>query len=98
MQYRITELAGDPLGGRTSLCPRCRRDLTETARAHLFSCVVLPDEMKLRTREVRDAAQRLIKRSQQNVDRSDVLIREAEAYLLACQQALRAFMAQMNRS
>lgn len=86
------ELAADPLGGRTNLCPRCRRDLTETVRAHLFNCVTLPTEMRQRTREVREAAQKLIKRSQQAMDRADVLLREAEAHLFERQQALRAAM------
>src|SRR5262245_16715327 len=41
--YRYTELGADILGGRhlaggsrTNLCPRCRRDLTEAVRSHLF--------------------------------------------------------------
>ena len=96
--YRMVELAADPLGARTNLCPRCRGDLTESARAHLYSCVVLPSELRLRTQQVRDAAQLLIKRSQQTIDRSDVMIREAEVHLLERQQALRAMMARVNRS
>src|SRR5215470_575905 len=33
VSYRYTELAADILvGGRTNLCPRCRRDLTEAIR------------------------------------------------------------------
>lgn len=92
VRYAFGELAADPLGGRTNLCPRCRRDLTEGVRAHLFSCVTLPSEIQQRTKEVREAAQILVKRSQQAIDRSDVLIREAEAHLLECQQALRDAM------
>lgn len=92
--YRFTELAADILGGgRTNLCPRCRRDLTEGVRAHVFSCVLLPSELRQRTQHVRDAAQILIKRSQGLYDRSDGLIREAEAHLLESQRALRAAMA-----
>lgn len=91
--FRMIELAADPLGGRTNLCPKCRQDLTENVRAHLFSCVVLPSEIRQRTQEVRDAAQILIKRSQELSDRAHVLIREAEAHLFECQQALRAAMA-----
>jgi len=86
------ELAADPLGGRTNLCPRCRRDLTETVRAHLFNCVTLPTDIRQRTREVREAAQKLIKRSQQAMDRADALLREAEADLFERQQALRGAM------
>jgi hypothetical protein len=92
--YRFAELAADTLGGgRTNLCPRCRRDLTESVRAHLFSCVLLPSELRQRTQNVRDAAQLLIKHSRELSDRSDVLIREAEAHLLESQPALRAAMA-----
>jgi hypothetical protein len=30
-RFRLVELATDPLGGRTNLCRRCRRDLTQSA-------------------------------------------------------------------
>ena len=92
LDFHMTELAADPLGGRTNLCPRCRKDLTESIQGHLYSCVTLPSEMKQRTQEVRDAAQLLIKRSQELSDRSHVLIREAEAHLFERQQALRLAM------
>jgi hypothetical protein len=93
ISYRYTELAADLFDGRTNLCTRCRADLTENVRGHLFSCVTLPSEIRQRTQDVRDAAQRLIKQSQQAMDQSDVLIREAEAHLQERQQALRAAMA-----
>src|SRR5262249_3459495 len=87
--FRFTELGVDVLGGnRTNLCPRCRTDLTENVRAHLFGCVLLPSDLRQRTQEVRDAAQILIKRSQQLSDQSHVLIREAEVHLAERQQAL----------
>jgi hypothetical protein len=92
LAFHMTELAADPLGGRTNLCPRCRKDLTESIRGHFYSCVTLPSEMKQRAQEVRDAAQLLIKRSQELSDQSDVLIREAEALLFERQQALRIAM------
>ena len=94
LAFRMTELAADALGGgRTNLCPGCRADLTEKVRAHLFSCVVLPSELRQRAQDIRDAAQCLIKQSQETIDRADVLVREAEAHLLERQQALRAAMA-----
>ena len=93
ISYRYTELAADLFDGRTNLCTRCRADLTENVRGHLFSCVTLPSEIRQRTQDVRDAAQRLIKQSRQTIERSDVLIREAEAHLQERQQALRAAMA-----
>lgn len=92
IRFRIAELAADPLFGRTNLCPRCRRDLTESARAHLYSCALLPAEVRQRAREVREAAQHLVKQSQQLRDKADVLIREAEAALFATQHRLRDVM------
>jgi hypothetical protein len=97
ISFALSELAADVFGGRTNLCPRCRRDLTVNVRAHLYGCVQLPAEMRLRTQEVRDAAQLLIKRSQELSDNADVLIREAEAHLLECQKALRVAMARKRR-
>ena len=98
LRFRLDELAADMLGSRTNLCPRCHNDLTASARAHLFSCAMLPSEVRLRAREVREAAQRLVKQSQQARDRSDVLIREAEAALFERQRALREVMAQRTAS
>lgn len=95
-EFRMMQLAADPLGGRTNLCPRCRTDLTASVRAHLFACAVLPEEIRLRTQEVRDAARILVKRSQEVVVRSVVPIREAEAHLFERQGALRAAMAKRS--
>ena len=93
VSYRYTELAADILGGgRTNMCPRCRQDLTEAVRAHLFRCAMLPSEIRLRAQAVREAAQRLVKETQQLGDRSDVLIREAEIALFEKQRALREAM------
>jgi hypothetical protein len=91
--YRYNELGADILGGsRTNLCPRCRRDLTEAVRSHVFRCSMLPAEVRSRAVALRAAAQRLVKESQQTRDRSDVLIREAEAALFETQRALRTAM------
>ena len=90
---RYTELAADMVGAnRTNLCPRCRQDLTEAVRAHLFRCAMLPSEVRRRAQEVREAAQRLVKETQQARDRSDVVMREAEAALFKSQRALRDAM------
>jgi len=49
ISFRYTELAADILGGsRTNMCPRCRRELTEAVRTHLFRCAMLPSEIRLR--------------------------------------------------
>lgn len=88
--FWLSELAADPLDGRTIMCPRCRRDLTENVRGHLYACAMLPSEVRLRARAVREAAQHLVKQSQELRDNADVLIREAEAALFESQQALGA--------
>jgi hypothetical protein len=99
VSYRYTELAADILGGgRTNMCPRCRQDLTEAVRAHLFRCAMLPSEIRLRAQAVREAAQRLVKETQRLRDTSDVLIREAEATLFRSQRALREAMSRRTAS
>jgi hypothetical protein len=88
ISFRYNELAADILaGGRTNMCPRCRRDLTEAVRAHLFRCAMLPSEIRLRAQAVREAAQHLVKESQQLRDASDVLMGDAEAMLFKMQRA-----------
>ena len=98
VSFSFTELAADPLGGRTNLCPRCRRDLTENVRGHLYRCTMVPSEVRLAAQGVRETAQRLVKQSQRQVDGADALVREAEAALLASQKALRAAMARRTAS
>ena len=97
LSFRLTDLAADA-GGRTNLCPRCHRDLTQSARAHLYGCAMLPSEVRLRAQAVREAAQRLVKEAQQLRDRSDVLIREAEATLFESQRALREAVSKRTTS
>jgi len=90
LRFRLAELAA--VGGRTNLCPRCRRDLTQGARAHVYGCAMLPSDVRLTAQAVREAAQRLVKESQQLRDTSVVLIREAEAALFESQRDLREVM------
>jgi len=82
IRFRLAQLAADTLGSRTNLCPRCRRDLTESVRGHLYGCAMLPAEVRRRAQEVRDAARRLVKESQVLPERSDVLIREGRGRAL----------------
>jgi len=97
ISYRYAELAADMMGGsRTNMCPRCHQDLTEAIRAHVFRCPMLPSEVQLRARAVREAAQRLVKESQQLRDNADVLIREAEAALFESRKALHAAMSKRS--
>ena len=97
VSFRYNELAADILaGGRTNMCPRCRQDLTEAVRAHLFRCAMLPSEMRFRAQAVREAAQRLVKCAQELRDKPDVLIREAEAALFESRKALHAAMSKRS--
>ena len=82
------ELAWDLLGKRSYLCPGCRAELTTVARTHLYSCAMLPSEVRRRAREAREATQKLVKQSQEIAARSDVLMREAEASIGAASELL----------
>jgi hypothetical protein len=82
----LSELVAEPLGGRANLCPQCRRDLTEMVRAHLYGCKVMPALVRHQAAELREAAQNLVKHTQQLRDRSEVLI--AQIVYDASQRAL----------
>ena len=77
-------------GVRLYVCPHCNADLTDSIRAHLCGCTIVPSEVRCRAQAAREAARNLVKLSQQLSDRADVLMREAEAAL----HALRATMRQ----
>jgi hypothetical protein len=98
LSFRFAELAADVLGGRSNICPRCRHDLTENARAHLFGCERLPEEIRRQAQEVRETAQGLVKHSMALRDTSDVLMREMETALFRAQQSLKAVMARRAAS
>jgi ribosomal protein S27E len=98
LSFRLMELAADPLGGRTNICPRCRKDLTENVRTHLYGCAKLPAEVRLRAQALREAAQRLVRQSQELVENADVRIREAETALFLAHHALRAEMRKRTKS
>jgi len=84
--FRHQELAAEFLGHGTNLCPRCRADLTESMRGHLYSCAMVPEEVRRRARDAHDAAGKLI---EQAADRADGLMREAEAAIAALRETLR---------
>jgi hypothetical protein len=86
--FRQQELASDLLNNRTHLCPRCHVELVESLRAHLYTCAMLPADVRRRAREARDSANRLVKRSHELADRADVLMREAEVALAALRDAM----------
>ncbi len=98
LKFRMAELGADPLSTRSNMCPRCRRDLTESARAHLYACPMLPSGVRLKAQAVRAAARHLMKRSQELLDTADVLMREAQAALFEAQKALRSSMRKRTES
>ena len=86
-RFHLRQLAADLDGGLR--CSQCRRDLTDSVRAHLYGCAMLPAEVRRRAVAACAAALSLVKRSQQLHDNADVLMREAEAVLDECRKALR---------
>ena len=86
--FRQDELGGDLLSHRMHLCPRCRVDLTESVRGHLYSCAILPTEVRLRAGEARDAARKLVTQRHQLSDHADGLIHEAEAAASALRETM----------
>src|SRR6058998_1531647 len=70
-------------------CPWCHTDLTDSIRAHLYGCAMLPVEVRRRAQAAREAARSLVQ-SLQVRGTADGLVRQAEASL----HALRATMRQ----
>jgi len=86
--FRQYELGADLFGNHTHLCPRCRADLTETLRGHLYACAMLPEEVRRRAQALRDAARKLAKESSELRDHADVLMQETEAALAALRETM----------
>ena len=74
-----SELISEPISVGKFFCVHCRRDLTESVRAHLLSCSKIPEQLRERVREAIESSQKLLKESRQLLDHADVLIREIEA-------------------
>jgi hypothetical protein len=99
--FRQEELGSELLGYSPHVCPNCHRGLGESVRAHLHDCGTLPPEVRRQVQEVQDAALRLIKHSQELVDRTGVLKAEMQAHLAigrALLQANRAALADLRRA
>ncbi len=77
--FRQQELILEPFTVGTYFCVQCRRDLTESVRAHLLSCSTVPEQLRRRVREAREIHQELLKRGRLLLDRAEVLMRELEA-------------------
>ena len=89
-EFRLPEIASfDSVGIRSHACPGCRADLTDSIRAHLYSCAMLPAEVRRRAAVARDAARSLVKRSLELRDAADVAMREAEAALYELRLTMR---------
>ena len=82
-KFRLREVASLDLFGW------CHTDLTDSIRAHLYGCAMLPAEVRRRVQAAREAARSLVKQSGQLNDRADVLLREAEAALYALRDTIR---------
>ena len=79
--FRVSELASDLLDSRTYPCPHCHKDLTDGVRRHLYDCTLLPQKVRRRAQDLREAARALVKQSRQLCDISDVLVQEADVAL-----------------
>ena len=88
-EYRQSELAADLFSGREHLCPQCSAELLDNVRSHLYSCSMLPPEVRRTAQVARETARTLVKRGRELSDRADVLMREAEAALYALQETIR---------
>ena len=87
--YRQLELGSDLVNNRVHLCPNCRADLTESVRAHLYSCALLPAELRWRLHVAREAVGKLIQQSASD----PALKRDAEAAVGALRDTMRRFLA-----
>lgn len=87
--FRQYELANDLFDQRTHLCPRCRTDLTVNIREHLFSCELVPAEVRWRAEDARDAARRLIRQRYELSSQADALQHEAESAIGALREAMK---------
>jgi hypothetical protein len=89
-KFLLREVASlDSLGIRSHGCPWCHTDLTDSIRAHLYGCAMLPAEVLRRAQAAREASRSLVTQSRQLSDRADVLMGEAEAALHALRDTLR---------
>src|SRR5206468_5056863 len=89
-KFRLREVTSlDLFGIRSHGCPWCRTDLTDSIRAHLYGCAMLPVTVRRRAQAAREAVRSLVNQSRQLSDGADVLLREAEAALHALRDTMR---------
>src|SRR5438445_8936201 len=83
-KFHLREVASiDQFGIRSHGCPWCHTDLTDSIRAHLYGCAMLPVAVRRRAQVAREAARNLVKQSHQLRDAADMAVREAEGALHA---------------
>jgi len=88
-KFRLGEVASlDPFGIRSHGCPWCHTDLTDSIRAHLYGCAMLPVEVRRRAQAAREAARSLVQ-SLQVRGTAEGLERQAEASLHALRETMR---------
>jgi len=88
--FRLFELDSDPFEYyKRTCCARCRVDLIETVRDHLYTCPLSPEVVRRRVRDTREAARRLVTQARELGDRADVLMREAEVAATELYDALK---------
>jgi hypothetical protein len=88
LSYRQHQLVSDVFGHDTRLCPRCRKDLTDSVRSHLYACTMLPAEVRGRARGVRRVALGLVTLGSELRDGADLLAREAEVVIVALRTSM----------
>ncbi len=88
-KFRLGEVASlDPFGIRSHGCPWCHTDLTDSIRAHLYGCAMLPVEVRRRAQAAREAVRSLVQ-SLQLRGTVDGLARQAEASFHALRETMR---------
>ena len=75
--------------GMLQWCGWCHTDLTDSIRAHLYGCAMLPIAIRRIAQAAREAARSLVKQRHQLRDAADVAVREAQATLHALRNAMR---------
>jgi hypothetical protein len=87
--YLLEVTSLNSLGIRSHECPWCHTDLTDSIRAHLYGCTMLPVGVLLKAQAAREAVRSLVNQSRQLSAAADVLRREAEAALHALRDTMR---------
>jgi len=90
VKFRLREVASiDHFGIRSFTCQWCHADLVDSVRTHLYSCAMLPSEVRRKAKLAREAAKLLVKRTHELNGAADVLMREAESALHELRRTIR---------